>query len=680
MRFAAIALLGLGLALPAAAEGPFRPIDSPAEAAGLPPTTIRATAVRPFRFDTRLFAVAMRTVASEAPSEVGTPSTLLELPHPDGGLERFRVIESPVMAPELAAKFPEIRSYRGQGVDDPSASVRFEVSPRGFSAMVLSASGAWYVDPWTRGVVDVVGSYHRRDALRDAGSRFECEVPGTHEEGAGPDASATTTDLGPTPFPLASVGPTLRTYRLALATTGEYSVAVCGASPTKACVAAELVVAVNRVTGIYEREVAVRMVLIAGNDAVIYLDGATDPYTNSNGSAMLGQNQTTLDSVIGSANYDLGHVFSTGGGGVAYLGVVCESGWKAGGVTGLPNPVGDPFYIDYVAHEMGHQWGANHTFNGSTGSCSGGNRNPGTAYEPGSGSTIMAYAGICSPQNLQPHSDPYFHAVSLDEIVDYSRDDWGNTCATVVPHPNELPVVSAGTNYTIPHSTPFALTGSASDADGDTLTYAWEEWDRGPAGHPNSPSGDAPIFRSFPPTPSPTRTFPKLADLLANTATIGEVLPFSGRPPVDMRLTVRDNSAPAGAFASAFMSLTIASSGPFRVTDPNTALVWNGPGPHAVTWDVAGTDAAPVSCAAVDILLSTDGGYSYPLTLLAAAPNDGSASIVVETPNTTKARVKVACSTNVFFDISNADFTILDAGLFQDYFETGDLSRWSHAH
>ena len=177
MRLAAFALLGLGLALPASAEGPFRPLDSPGEAAGLPQTTIRSRAVRPFRFDARLFAVAMGTVASEAPSEVGTPSTLLELPHPDGGLERFRVIESPVMAPELATKFPEIRTYRGQGVDDPSASVRFEVSPRGFSAMVLSASGAWYVDPWARGNPEFVAAYHRRDALRDAQSTFRCEGP-----------------------------------------------------------------------------------------------------------------------------------------------------------------------------------------------------------------------------------------------------------------------------------------------------------------------------------------------------------------------------------------------------------------------------------------------------------------------------------------------------------------------
>jgi len=662
MRFAALALLGLGLALPAAAEGPFRPVDSPAEAAGLPPTTIRATAVRPFRFDARLFAVAMRAVTSEAPNEVGTPSTVLALPHPDGGLERFRVLESPVMAPELAAKFPEIRTYRGVGVDDPTASVRFEVSPRGFSAMVLSAAGAWYVDPWTRGFVDVVGSYHRRDALRDPASPFECGVPGTHDEGAGPGASAATTDLGPTPFPLASVGPTLRTYRLALATTGEYSVAVCGASPTKACVAAELVVAVNRVTGIYEREVAVRMVLIAGNDAVIYLDGATDPYTNNNGGTMLGQNQSTLDSVIGSANYDFGHVFSTGGGGVAYLRVICSSSSKAGGVTGRPVPTGDAFWVDYVAHEMGHQFGGNHTFNGSLGSCGGGNRAASAAYEPGSGSTIMAYAGICGSNDLQPHSDPYFHGKSFDEIVAHITTGGGASCAANTATSNTAPTVDAGAAYTIPSRTPFALTGSATDAEGDALTYGWEQFDLGTV-EPAPPlvdAGNRPIFRSFNPTVSPTRIFPKLSDVLAGTTTYGETMPTTSRT-MHFRLTVRDNRGGGGGVDSdATTVASVSTAGPFAITAPATAVIWAGGSTQTVTWNVAGTTAAPISCANVSIALSTDGGQTFPETLLASTPNDGSEAVTVpDTPTAgATARVRVACVGNVFFAISRPSFTI----------------------
>ncbi|HPA50336.1 MAG TPA: IPT/TIG domain-containing protein [Thermoanaerobaculia bacterium] len=658
---AALALLGLGLTPAAVAEGPFRPIDSPAEAAGLPQTTIRSTAVRPFAFDARLFAVVMRTVASEAPSEVGTPSTLLELPHPDGGLEQFRVIESPVMAPELATKFPEIRTYRGVGVDDPTASVRFEVSPRGFSAMVLSAAGAWYVDPWTKGVVDVVGSYHRRDALRGEGSPFECQAPGTPDDGEGPGTHEATTDLGPTPFPLASVGPTLRTYRLALATTGEYSVAVCGSKPTTACVAAELVVAVNRVTGIYEREVAVRMTLIANNDLLIYLDGATDPYTNSNGGTMLGQNQSNLDSVIGSANYDFGHVFSTGGGGVAYLGVICESGWKGGGVTGQSNPTGDAFWVDYVAHEMGHQFGGNHTFNGSLGSCTGGNRNGPTAYEPGSGSTIMAYAGICGLNDLQPHSDPYFHAKSFDEITSYVSGG-GASCAVSSATSNSAPAADAGAAYTIPSRTPFALTGSATDPEGDALTYGWEQLDRGTV-EPAPPlvdAGNRPIFRSFNPTVSPTRIFPKLADVLSGTITYGETMPTTSRT-MNFRLTARDNRGGGGGVASdATTVTTVSAAGPFAVTAPASAVIWAGGSTQTVSWNVAGTTASPISCANVSIALSTDGGQTFPATLLASTPNDGSETVTVpDTPTTgATARVRVACVGNVFFAISRPPFTI----------------------
>jgi hypothetical protein len=289
----------------------------------------------------------------------------------------------------------------------------------------------------------------------------------------------------------------------------------------------------------------------------------------------------------------------------------------------------------------------------------------------------MAYAGICSPQDLQPNSDAYFHAVSLDEIVTFSRTGNGNTCAAAVTAVNELPTASAGADFTIPYGTPFALTGAGSDLNGDPLTYCWEEWDLGAAGAPTSPVGDAPIFRSFNPSPSPTRIFPKVSDLVNNTATIGEVLPFSGRPQLDFRLTVRDNANPAGAFASDFMAITIAAAGPFLVTDPNTAITWNGDGPHPVSWSVAGTDLAPVSCAAVDILLSTDGGLTFPLTLLAATPNDGSASVPVNVPDTATARVKVACSDNIFFDLSNANFTIVDAVLFVSGFESGDFTGWT---
>lgn len=624
----------------------------------------------PARYRTvALDRAALDAVLLQAPLE-GSANALvvdvtLELPLPEGGFGRFRVVESPIMAPELARKFPEIQTFLGQGLDDPTSVTRFDRTPNGFHAMVLSTSGTVYIDPYSRGDREHYIVYDTRDAVNPSASDFRCEVHA--------DASANRLVELTTGAPNLPNGTTLKTYRLAVAATGEYTAFHGGTVPTAM---AEIVTAMNRVNGIYERDLAIRMELIANNDLVVYTDGGTDPYTNNSGGTMLGQNTTNLNTVIGSANYDIGHVFSTGGGGVATLNGPCGAN-KARGVTGLSSPIGDPFYVDYVAHEMGHQWGGNHSFNGNSGFCSG-SINPATAYEPGSGTTIMGYAGICDPQNVQQNSDDYFHAINYQEIVNFVTAGNGNSCDVPTATGNTPPVPEAGLAYTIPINTPFELCGTATDVDSDTLSYSWEEFDLGAAGDPNSPVGSAPIFRSFEPTVSRCRTFPRRSDLLNNTQTLGEILPSYART-MNFRMTVRDNQAGGGGADYDSTSVVVsAAGGPFLVTAPNTAVSWTAGSNQNVTWNVAGTDVAPIACVAVDIALSLDGGQTFVITLATGTPNDGSASVVVPNAGTTQARVRVRCAGNIFFDVSNTNFTVVgDPPIFIDSFESGDTSAWT---
>ncbi len=324
-------------------------------------------------------SAALTAVLATAPVETAltranNSGAVIGLPLPDGTLGRFSFVSSSVMAPELAAQFPQIQTYVGQGIDDRTATVRFDRTQFGFHAMILSVNGTVFIDPYQRGDTTTYISYRKSAYIPGADDRMvELGV----EDAMGPTS--------PTAPPVTSTGPQLRTYRLALAATGEYTAFYGGTVPGAM---AGIVTSVNRVTGVYEREVAVRMVLVANNSSLVYTDPITDPYTNNDGFAMLAQNQANITAVIGTANYDIGHVFSTGGGGVAGLGVVCAATQKARGVTGSGSPTGDPFDIDYVAHEMGHQFRGNHSFNGTTSSCGGGNRNASTAWEPGSGSTI----------------------------------------------------------------------------------------------------------------------------------------------------------------------------------------------------------------------------------------------------------------------------------------------------
>ena len=418
----------------------------------------------------------------------------------------------------------------------------------------------------------------------------------------------------------------------------------------KAAVLSAMVITMARVNGVFENDMSFRMNLVANNDLIIFVD--SDSFDNSNtANALLNQSQTVIDATIGSANYDIGHTVSTGGGGVAQLNSPCGSG-KARGITGQGSPVGDPFDIDYVAHEMGHQWGGNHTQNNAC------NRNSTTAAEPGSASTIMGYAGICTP-NVQSNSDAYFHTVSINEMIAFIAGN-GGTCAVATNNGNFAPIANAGIDYTIPKGTAFILKGTGSDANGDALTYCWEQTNNQTSTQPPTQTATTgPNFRSIAPSSSPNRFMPPLASVVANVLNpTWEVVPTVART-MNFALTIRDNRTPNGGQTKRDdMVLTVANVGPFLVTSPNTAVSIMGNVNQTITWDVAGTTANGINCANVDILLSTNGGLTFTTILLAGTPNDGSQVVTIPNSPGSTNRIMIAGSNHLFYDVSNTNFTI----------------------
>jgi hypothetical protein len=608
----------------------------------------KPAAYKIFQLNEASLTAALKNVPSERSGPASNSGFILSVPNEDGIMERYRVVEAPVMHPALAAKYPGISSYAGQGIDEPTSTIRFDVSPRGFNAMILSTvRKTIYIDA-------IDGEYYVVFSRKDIGnyqSTFQCltDAVNVQAQDVPVEALKNADDAR------------LRTYRLALASTGEYSTYFLNGTETtdaqrKSKVLAAMNTAMTRTNGIYERDFGIRMVLIANNDAIIYLNASSDPWTNNFNSVT----QTTIDNVIGNANYDIGHLVhrTSNNGNAGCIGCVCKAGQKGSAFTSHTTPEGDPFVVDYLTHEMGHQFGGNHTFahsyEGTIAQC-----------EPGSGSTIMGYAGITgATTDVQPHSDDYFHARSIEQITNYIKlSTGGAACAAVTLTGNNTPTSSAGADYTIPRSTPFKLTGSGSDADaGDVLTYIWEQIDPKTSSSPAVPSATAtagPQFRSFTSTTATSRTIPALSSILDGTNNNKwEVLPSVART-LNFRFTVRDNRAGGANNKSDEMVLTISSAaGPFGVTAPNTAVSWAVGTAQTVTWSVNSTNVAPVNCANVNILLSVDGGNTFPITLAANTPNDGSQSITVPNNPGSSCRVKVEAVGNIFFDISNVNFTI----------------------
>ena len=573
----------------------------------------------------------------------GKSNSLIALPNAEGKFEKFSVYENSIMDPALAARYPEIKSYVAVGIDNPTATVYFSVSPLGFKAMILSADkSAVFIEPFSQDLTTY--TVYRKSDKAQSLSTFECSVidevaPQIDQTLARPNADDSL----------------LRTFRLAMSCTGEYTVYFGG---TKALALAAINASMTRVNGVFEKDFGVRMVLIANTDLVIYTNASTDPYSAAASmSQWNAQLQSTLTSVIGEANYDIGHLFgATGGGGNAgCIGCVCVNGSKGSGITSPADgiPSGDNFDIDYVAHEIGHQFGGNHTFTT-------GNEGTGVHMEPGSGSTIMGYAGITS-LDVQPHSDAYFHAVTIQQVTNNIKT---KTCSVNTATGNAVPTIGAGLDYTVPKSTPFMLTGAGADANGDALTYNWEQMDsQTTTAAPSATKTTGVNFRSYNSSSSPTRYFPKMSSVLTGaTTTAGSELTVEALSSVartmNFRVTVRDNRAGGPANNSDDMIVTVnATAGPFAVSAPNTAVSYVGGSAQTVTWAVAGTTANGVNCANVDVLLSTDGGNNW-TTLLAATPNDGTQAVTIpNTPGTTN-RIMVKGTNHIFFDVSNTNFTI----------------------
>ncbi len=599
---------------------------------------------------------AMARLLDKAPPEGEGPGLDVALPLPDGRIQRFELWASPVLPQGLAARFPQIRTFTGRGLDDPYSTTRLGITGAGFHAVVHTRQGTVYIDPWAQHQTRYYMAYYTRDV--DISQFGLPPLACGHQASDLPKGEAPEAPLSPARFQSRSGEPIeVRIYKLALACTGEFAQAHGG---TVSSVMDAFATAVNRINEIWEREVAIRLVFVENNDQLIFLDPNNDPFQNANnGGSLLSQNVDVLNGIIGFDNYDIGHIFTqacTDVGGVAG-GAVCGTN-KGAGVTCHFSSNIQYIAEEIMAHELAHQLSASHTWSNCPGA--GSQLASGTAFEPGSGSTIMSYSGSCGDQNVQFNSDDYYHVASLEQIYVFARQANGTQCGTSEYPGNTFPELTLPyeDGFYIPIGTPFELRASATDAEGDALTYCWEEYDLGPISELGNPQGNAPAFRSFPPTDSPVRTFPRLTTILTNGNDITEVLPTYSRD-LTFKCTVRDNHPGAGAAVWDEVAFhATAAAGPFRVAFPNTGGSFQAGQWLDVTWDVAHTDQAPVNCQLVNIRLSTDGGYTYPWLLASHVPNDGHHAVQLPDVATGAARIRVEAADNIFFDLSNQNFAI----------------------
>lgn len=628
-------------------------------------------------------------VAQEAGDNQKFGSTTISLPNANGDIEQFELFEASNFEPELQAKFPEIRAFSGRGITDRYASVKLSVSPQGISATIFRTA-AGFIE--TGGETEFIEPYSADREIYAVyrSSRKKGELPWTCTTEAEQSLFASwKAKIARSETRLSNEG-TIRTMRLAQSNNAEYSNYFGATSAAQIdLVLAAYNATLTRANGVYEKDLGLHLNLISQSTNLIFYNSATDPYSTT-----LSQWNDQLRGAIIAAGittemYDIGHMFgaSGGGGNAGCIGCVCSTGAgnaghaKGRGITSPADgvPVGDNFDIDFVAHEVGHQLGANHTF--SLGSL------PipemlGQDKEVGSGITIMGYAGI-TQVDAAPHSIDVFHETSINQ-VQVNLPTRGCPAGGTIPNTNNTPIVTAVNDFTIPIMTPFKLTGSATDADGDPLTYNWEQNDSAQntgvtvanaIAYAAKPIG--PNWLTFPATSSPTKFFPRLSTILAgefateqlpggDAGTFIEALSSITRD-LNFRLTVRDNHPyiPGTAIGQTqFTDMTVSVTnvaGPFLLAQPNTNVTWASGSTQTIIWTVANTNLPPVNTANVNIRLSTDGGMTFPTVLKANTPNDGTESVILPNTATTTARIMVEAVNNIFLDVSDTNFTIAGA-------------------
>lgn len=593
----------------------------------------------------------------------------LEIPLPDGSLQTFYMFNSPSMESGLQAKYPSITSYKGYS-KDKTENLRITVSDQGFFAAIASPSGTMYIDPVRADAPNQYYSYYIRDNVdENMSSQLSCGHTVAADMYGQKESNTSHGYLKVNSEPVE-----MRTYRFAVTTTAEWTDRNGG---TQAAGLANVVMTVDRLNLIYENEVAIKLLLVNDNDKMVYTDPATDPFVQpEEGFVMLGENTGVINNAIGSTNYDFGHVYGlcTDTGGVARLASVCDPTSKGAGASCF---MGDLISVtlSVVAHEIGHQMGAQHTFNNCTSdNMTLENESPSNAYEPGSGSTIMSYAGLCPlGNNVRGDNFDKYHVASLVQMKNFMFNGGGDVCATKIPTDNVSPEVTVAYSdgFTIPIMTPFELTCEASDANNDPILYSWEQFNIGTLSPLGMPFGNAPSFESLPPNENPSRTFPSLTTVVFNRNSDTEVLPEISRD-FTFRVTARDNNPQGGG--TSWQEVKFKSTdqaGPFEITFPTRVETMQVGDEITVSWDVANTDQAPVNCQKVDIHLSVDGGFNFDKALAINTPNDGSEIVYVPNRTGEDVRIRVSAADNIFFDMSNLDSKIVEPSAPDFYVETG---------